>query len=180
MKLFTIGANRLAEISAECRLIPEFKRIIVRDKDRDKKKAMKELTFIYFYTDYQSPYSSLEEDSKIKEAKYEARLDDNWKIDEDIEAAIKKYESFQETDNIKLLKAARVGLYKLIDYFKDTELTERDDKGKLVNKASDMSNNIANLAKLVQGLTDLEKQVKREISDGSSIRGSVQVNKYSQ
>ena len=45
-------------VSPEALLIPEFEEIYKRDKSKDKAKAIKELSYIYFISDYKSPYIS--------------------------------------------------------------------------------------------------------------------------
>ena len=62
MKLFDLKA-RIVVVSPEALLIPEFKDLWDRDKSKDKLKAHRELSYVYFISDYKSPYrSSLTED----------------------------------------------------------------------------------------------------------------------
>ena len=55
MKLLDLKNSRVV-ISPEALLIPEFQKIWEKDKSKDKEKALKELSYVYFICDYKSHY----------------------------------------------------------------------------------------------------------------------------
>lgn len=69
MKLFKED-NYEVTFSEEALTIKAFKDLIKRDKDRGKKTALNELSFVYFFVDPRSDFSYfLDEDEKINEIK---------------------------------------------------------------------------------------------------------------
>ena len=95
-------------------------------------------------------------------------------------AAIQVYAELSETSAIKLLKAARASVAKLEKYFNDVDLSMMDDNGKPIFHAKDLISNLSNMAKVVQGLDDLEELVKKQQQKENPNRGGVVTNKYSQ
>ena len=97
MKLFR-EENFQVVIETEARIIPEFKKIIVNDKERKKRTAFKYLSFIYFMCDYRSPYSI------YPEAERKRRLLEDLKIDtaitDDVKRGMDKYNNLQRTPTI--------------------------------------------------------------------------------
>lgn len=145
--------------------IPEFQKL-----------KTEELSAVYFYTDHRSPYSVYPEEerwSKINET-IKAALSPKTK------AAIDTYKKLSETSAVKLLTSARESVTKLERYFKDVDLTLMDDNGKPIFHAKDLIYNLANMAKVVQGLDELEELVKKQQQKDNPNRGGVVVNKYSQ
>ena len=55
MKLFDIDNNKVI-VHPEALLIQSFKLLWDRDKSKDKARALKELAYVYFMTDFKSPY----------------------------------------------------------------------------------------------------------------------------
>lgn len=92
------------QVSPAAKTIKEFKKVYTKDRDRKKRTALKEMCFVYFYSDYRSPYTAYPEKDKIREIKDMADLPEEWKPDKHVKAAISRYESLQETTSIKSLK----------------------------------------------------------------------------
>ena len=98
----------------------EFKTILERDKGskgdsqgRKKIQATKELTYIYFIADQLSiPNKEGYNKEKSHEfAKREAGLEDDWKIDKDIDDAILKYKTLQQDiPSLNILTSLKRGL----------------------------------------------------------------------
>ena len=128
---------------------------------------VEELSAVYFFGDHRSPYGAYEEK-------------DRWEQIKNILKAILKYNELSETSAVKLLKAARESVTKLERYFKEVDLTLMDDNGKPIFHAKDLISNLSNMAKVVQGLDDLEELVKKQQQKDNPNRGGVITNKYSQ
>lgn len=171
MKLFEIDNQNNIIIAPELRIIPSFWNIIKRDRSVNHHIAMKELAFVYYYCDYKSDCILFEDPFKTDECKILANLPNEWRIDKDIKDCIETYMKYQESDAVRLLKAARVGVKKLGEFFETVDLTDINDKGAVIHKPSDIANNIKILGPVISSLKELEEQVKLEISGDSKIRG---------
>jgi hypothetical protein len=145
--------------------IPEFKTL-----------KIEELSAVYFFVDHRSPYSVYEEKDRWDQIKTVLRVSATPKV----LAGVDKYKELSETSATKLLKSARESVTKLEKYFKDVDLTAMDDNGKPIFHAKDLISNLSNMAKVVQGLDDLEELVKKQQQKDNPNRGGVVTNKYSQ
>ena len=151
--------------------IPPFKELWERDKSKNKHKATKELSYVYFVCDFKSPYaiySEVERPSKVRE---DFIKDDKWKPDDMVKEAMRKYDIFQETYTMKFLKSARGLCEKLQKYFDEVDFAAFDDKGKPIYSAKDAMANLEKVGKVIESLNQVEDKVKKEISDTAKIKG---------
>jgi hypothetical protein len=162
--LITVDGTKVIP-SPYAKTIPEFKVL-----------KIEELSAVYFFVDHRSPYSVYEESDRWEQIKSVLKITINPKV----QAAVGKYRELSETSAVKLLKAARESVTKLEKYFKDVDLTLTDDNGKPIFHAKDLISNLSNMAKVVQGLDDLEELVKKQQQKDNPNRGGVVTNKYSQ
>ena len=162
--LLTIN-NNLVVPSAYALTIPEFEKLTI-----------KELSFVYFFTDHRSSYAAYDEKDR------EQRLIEELKIKGSpaLKAAILKYKELSETHAVKLLKAARVSVNKLESYFKNIDLTITDENGKLVYQAKDLVANLSKMGDVIEGINKLEDLVKIEAAKDNPNRAGVKTNKYSE
>jgi len=172
--------NNLASPSPQALTIREFKQLYNRDKNKGKEVAVKELAYIYFKCNHNSPYiiyEGNEKESKIKESIFG---DTKWKPDSDVKAACDRYLKLMDTHAVLLLKAARKSVKKLEKYFEDIDLTILDDNGKPIYSAKDLVANLTKVGDVVMGLSKLEELVKKEDQEKAVTRGGVEVNKYNE
>lgn len=162
--LITVSGNKVIP-SPYALTIPEFKALKVD-----------ELSAVYFFVDHRSPYSVYDEENRWEQIKEVLKV----RASPNIKAAMQVYAELSETSAVKLLKAARASVTKLEKYFNDVDLTMMDDNGKPIFHAKDLISNLANMAKVVQGLDDLEELVKKQQQKENPNRGGVVTNKYSQ
>jgi len=160
-KLFDIVQGEVV-MNASSLWIPEFRKIWDRDEDENKRIAHAEISYIVFMYDFTSPYSSY----NIKERKTRIIKDyfekiPKWKPDKLVSIAIKKFNELQTTPTLKLLKAVQNSMEMVTSFFNGAE--EKD-----VNSIMKHSEKIGHLVKSIEILT---KQVEREMSEDSSIRG---------
>ena len=103
MKLFDLKNSRVI-ISPEALLIPEFERLWRRDTSKNKEKALKELSYVYFTCDYKSPYltSMVRDKVRLVVAK-DFMKDTKSRPDPGMEEAIEKYKDLQVTASMRLL-----------------------------------------------------------------------------
>lgn len=170
MNVFTYdNLNKQLEINEpEILLIREFKSLLERDKNR----AIKELTYIYLAIDWKSPYSQYSEHERHEEALNDSNITEPEFNDPLFREACRKYRALQDSNkSVKLLEAARTAADQFIDYFETIiDLNERDQNGKPVFSAEKVMKEMAQLSKVHEQLIALENQVKKELTEQSTIR----------
>jgi hypothetical protein len=151
--------------SAYVLTIPEFKDLKIN-----------ELSAIFFFEDYRSPYFVYEEEERWEKISKDLSV----KLNPKVQAGIDKYKELSETSAIKLLKSAKASVTSLEKYFRTIDLTAIDQNGRPINQAKDLVANLGKIADVVDGLNRLEDLVKKEQQKDNPNRGGVVVNKYSQ
>jgi len=172
-------------IDPELKVIPQFKRIITRDRDRKKRAAFKELAYIYFAYDYKSPYFIYPETERKMRVRKDLELEPGWMEDKEMKDAIAKYISFLDSPAIKSLIAIREGLLssaKVIDALRiridetladatDQDAEDPVDIGSVVKSVTQLIDLSEKLPKAIDTISDLEEKVKKEQSNESRIKG---------
>lgn len=155
--------------SADLALIDEFKTLIKRNKDR----ADREFTYIYLAIDWKSPYNGYSEQERHQAALKDGRITEEEFNDPLFRAACRKYRALLESNRyVRLLKSAELVTDKIVDYFNNVDLEERDEQtGKYVNKVADIQKAMENAAKQIETLKMIESLVKKELTEQSTIRG---------
>ena len=165
-------------------LIKEFAALMdaERNKCKDdpkgeyKLRAFREFTYIYLAIHWNSPYKDYLERDRHEEALKDANMTEEEFNNPEFRAACRKFKTLQESHrSIRLLKAAEIMADKFIDYFMNVDPEERDPlTGKPIWKIETMQKEIANLHKTHEELVILEGQVKREITESTSIRAGAE------
>lgn len=177
-KLFDIDNGRVV-LDPKNLAVPIFNKIWKRDKSKTKELATKELTYVVFLCDYQSPYNDYPPiDKEIKLRTEIFSEEDDWEPDELIKEAIQQYEDLQQTTNSRLVKSAKVAAEKLAVYFEKVDFDERDDRGRPIYTAKDVVGNLKQVGEMVKSLISLEKQVQKEQMESSSVRGGGEIGAY--
>lgn len=164
MRLFEM-VNWDLRIREEAWSLLAFKKLLDRDKSKDKSTVLKEMAFIYFYTDLRSDYAIISDiEVKVKEIKKDIDLPEEWEIDADMREAIEMYEKQSKTIITKLYEDAMTSANAIGSYLRDTDilLKERDDNGKVVTTVSTITSALNNVNKLIKELKVLEKEVVKE------------------
>ncbi len=159
MKLFDLINNRIT-IEPEILNIPPFKDIWDRDKSKTKETAYRELCYIYYISDYKSPYNAYPPDIREIEIKKDYLKDLEWKEDTLVKQAKKKYDELQESPTLRLLKSARLGCEKLEAYFV-----------KMGPADPNYVRNLKEIGNIVKSLDILEEKVKKDKTGNEKIRG---------
>ena len=147
------------------------------DKTGKKKlRSFREFKYIYLCIYWNSPYRDFSERDRHEYALKDAELTEEEFNDPVFRAACRKFKELQESHrSIRLLQAAQRMADKFIDYFDFVDPTETDDQtGKPIYDVSKLQAQIANLHKVHEELMILEDQVKKEISEKSSIKGDAE------
>ena len=151
-----------------------FKKILKRDKSRTKDLALKEMLFIYYYTDIKSDYLIIDIKLRTNEIIKDIQLPDNWKIDSIMEDAINFYEERSLTVIGKLYKNALLAANDISEYLTKTKelLEERDDRGKPVTTLTTIVGGISKIKVVMQDLKAAEKElIKERIETEGKMKG---------
>ena len=154
-------------------LLP-FKKILKRDKSRDKDRALKEMLFIYYYCDIKSDYLIIDSKFRKEEIIKDIGLPDDWKIDSTMQEAIDFYEERSLTVVGKLYKNALLAANDISEYLTKTKelLEERDDKGKPVTTLTTIVGGISKIKVVMQDLKAAEKElIKERIETEGKMKG---------
>jgi len=172
MKLFrmdTDNGNYQVEWEEQTLLLKAFRPIFKRDRSAGKKKAKKELAFVYFYCDVQSDYQIHPDDETRANAIIaDLELGKDWKIDKVVQAAIDFYNSMSESLTSRMLKDNIYVAEKLSTRLKEKvndDNLELDDMHKLLNS-------IKMMPAVIKSIQDAEKAVLKEIKENSDRLGT--------
>lgn len=110
--------------------IEKFKKIITRDKSKDKDIALKEIAYIYHFADIRSDYmykTNLEERSA--EIIRDLQLPKTWKVDKDLQAAIDLYIERSTTPITAMYEGGLVAADSITSICKDSKrlVTDAED-----------------------------------------------------
>ena len=161
-------------------LIP-FKKILKRDKSRDKDRALKEMLFIYYYSDIKSDYLIIDSKFRIEEIKKDIGLPEDWRIDSILQEAIDFYEERSLTVVGKLYKNALAAANDISEYLTKTKelLEERDERGKPVTTLTTIVGGISKIKTVMQDLKAAEKElIKERIETEGKMKGKQAMGLY--
>ena len=161
-------------------LIP-FKKILKRDKSRDKDRALKEMLFIYYYSDIKSDYLIIDSKFRIEEIKKDIGLPEDWRIDSILQEAIDFYEERSLTVVGKLYKNALAAANDISEYLTKTKelLEERDERGKPVTTLTTIVGGISKIKTVMQDLKAAEKElIKERIETEGKMKGQQQMGMF--
>lgn len=173
--------GRAILVTADLVLIDEFRKLLEPSRNKCKEdpsglehlRADREFTYIYLAIDWKSPYANFSNIEKHEAALKDAHItEEEWENPE-FRAACRKYVALQDSNRyVRLLQSAQTVTDKIIDYFNNIDVEERDEQtGKYVNKVSDVQKAMKEAADQIETLKQIEALVKKEITEQSQIRG---------
>lgn len=158
-------------------LIPEFEKIWSRDKTKDKRNALENLSYIYYLCDFKSPYANAYSPEDLPVVVRESFITQkNWRVSKEIQAGIDAYKKLQDTKTIKLFKAADKAIDNLITYFDSVDLSkvgiDDENPDKVHDVAAKVMGNIQKVGPVATALEEARKRVEKELTiKGNSIKG---------
>ena len=158
-----------------------FRKILKRDKSRNKDLALKEMLFIYYYTDIKSDYLIIDIKVRTEEIIKDLQLPDNWKIDSVMQEAINFYEERSLTVIGKLYKNALLAANDISEYLTKTKelLEERDDRNKPVTTLTTIVGGISKIKVVMQDLKAAEKElIKEKVETEGRMKGQQQMGMF--
>lgn len=202
MKLFYLNPKtELIELhKEELRLIPEFRKILERDKGSGSKRklnALKEFTFLYLYTDWDSPYVSLNDKERYDKSIKDAGLIKGWFIDDVINKAIDKYKELQVVSSpdvdivnnlVKGLQTSNTFISQLIsiiqndmnhvvkaqEVYDKTDFKNENDKEDAFNALmASRTTHIGNISKNIKELIEYSKTIPASIKSLKQFENNV-------
>ena len=134
--------GRAVLINADLILISEFKALLEPERNKCKDdptglkhlRADREFTYIYLAISWKSPYANYAEQERHQAALQDGGITEQEWNDSTFRAACRKYRALQESNRyVRLLESAQLVTDKIIDYFNNIDIEERDEQtGKYV------------------------------------------------
>ena len=179
MELFDIERGRLI-LNPNSLYVPEFRRIWERDKMSTKDQATKEIAYVTFMCNLsnKNPYNAYSERDKAIKITQDIFGDINYKPDDVIKEAMKKYTEMQSTTYTRLLKSSLKAADKLAEYFEMLDFTKLDSMGKPVYTVRDLGFSLKEVGNIIKSLTSLEKQVQKDQLESVKVRGDNEIGMY--
>jgi hypothetical protein len=182
IQLFTVGENSMAELNkAWISLIPEFRRLLARDKGgpmdgsgKYKKQAQREFTYIFLRYDFTSPYENMEElEREVISLQASGMERGRMESDGDLWEAIRMYNKLQETRSVTMqtYRELKESTQDLSTYIRSMDLYERTEQGAKVHSPKEKQDAINGMPKTMLTLKELEEAVKQELSGDPGLRG---------
>lgn len=170
MKLLDIKDDQIV-INPEVIEIPEFKALWVRDKSKGKAQAFKELKYVYYTTDSNSPYSDYPEKDKQSMLNTDIFKGEEYIPDEAVLIAISKYMVLSETPTQRLLKSVKQKVNDLADFL-DTTTVNSDTVASILKVMGETS-------KIVSQVPALQQTVNKERElNNSKIRAGREISMF--
>ena len=181
MRLFELKDWTLS-VREEAWGLSPFKKILKRDKGRNKETAVKEMLFIYYYADIKSDYLIIS-DEKLRtvEIVKDINLPEDWKLDDTMSEAIKFYEERSVSVIGRLYLDALKSTGDVSKYLRNTDslLAERDGNGKPVIAVSVITGALKQLKVIMQDLKAAEKEViKEQVETEGRMKGSREMSMF--
>lgn len=178
MELFTYKGYTFTYRPETYQLAP-FRAIIDRDRTPDKRFALLELSFVYFFADPSSDYQIyIDPDERRRQIKVGQGMPEKWEPDGIVDEAVKFYESFSPP-SVLMLKAARRMAYNIQEVVESLDMTEQDDNGRLRMKAKEIKEwmEIARqIPQVIRDLDEAEKALKKEIAERTRVKGGAELS----
>lgn len=170
MKLVSYS-NYQFKIEDELLLLKPFRMLHNADRTQNKDKFMNFLSIVYFTYDPRSDYSYIvDDDLRLKEV-----CDSNGyeipKFNKQELECIELYKKLTTTISAELLRSTKVAVDKVRKFLEDIDLTEVDDKGRLVYPINTVTAAIKQVPQLAKEVREAEKIVAKEIEEQGRARG---------
>lgn len=171
MKCFIIEGTKVVP-TAEALLIPEMAKIW---SQKDKEKALKELAYVVFSHDPRKENIYFGQGEEVLRNDFLDGNAPNRNVIKAKEAWKRHLENMSPT--FVFLNAALQGAGRMADYFNTVDLDERDDRGRPIFKANELSTALTRVDSIVDNIKSLLEKSRKEINDASSTK---EINPYEQ
>lgn len=175
---FELDSNQNVVVNPDLYTISIFKKILDRDKSKDKSKAIMDLSFIFWMCDFRSYIADITD--LIQREKEVITLVDQsgkYKPDKLVEEAMIQYRKDLPI-SLLFLEDVKVAVNELRKYFREVNLQEEDDKGKLKHDANKVMANITKTGELLSTLEKHEEKVKKDLDSNNTVQGGKNKGMY--
>lgn len=172
MKILDLDSNHKLIISPEALGLTFFKVLWSRDKTKEKSKAYKDIQYVYYFSDFNSPFYSNPPDQRDGLIKQYIFEDNAYTVDKEVTEAIKAYEALTKTPAMEMLDAVTIVIDKMKDYFKGVNLTTGDDEIDKVQRA------IINMPKMIAAVNEAKEACRKESLGSTKVRGGANVGMF--
>jgi hypothetical protein len=171
MRILELEDNIL-KISPEALGLSFFNKLWSKDKSKDKSKAYKDICYVFYYTDFNSPFFKDPPDQREGLIKRYIIADEKFNVDNDIKEAIKGYEEVTKTPAMKMLESVTIAMDKMDNYFKTVKFEGGDDEIDKVQKA------IINMPKMIAAVNEAKEACRKETIGSTRVRGNATVGMF--
>lgn len=149
-------------------ILKPFKKIIDRDKTKNKVKANNELAYIFHLCDIRSDFSDITSEEERSKLIIEGlELPDNWIPDNVVNEAIEYYKERSLTPGLQLLGEYKGLLSRASEYVKTIDINSPDDLKKAITAAKD-------IPVLINTVEEMEIALLKKSGDDSTAKGTIQ------
>jgi len=157
-------------LTPECLCISPFSEIWSKDKTKDKIQAHQQIKYVWFFSDFNSPYYKYPEDARKESIINDIIRDKNFKVTSEIKEAIEVYKRLNTSPAIAAVDAAFTFMNKIQEYFKTVSLDDVDAK-----KITDV---FINMPKIVASLNEAKKAAHAEEASTTKVRGNAVIGMF--
>lgn len=183
MNLFQVNSSGTLEVDPIAYTLEPLKKLWDRDKTKTKQKAIADIAFIYYTTDYRSTFFNTPEKERETEVMKHLNIPRNWNPDDQVRDAQVFYREMQKTPALTLLEDAIAGISKLSTYLRDinfdeTEVNERTGEVKPKHDIKKYADTIKQIPSIVNALNELKTAVRKEQEAEKGLRGNRKKGMY--
>ena len=169
MRILDIVEGKVV-LTPECLCISPFSEIWSQDKTKDKTQANQQIKYVWFFSDFNSPYYKYPDDHRKDAIINDIIKDPKFVVTKDIKEAVLKYKELHTSPAIAAVDAAFAFMNKIQEYFKTVSLDEVDAK-----KITDV---FINMPKIVASLNEAKKTAYAEEASSTKVRGGAKVGMF--
>ena len=157
-------------ITPEALCISPFSELWQKDKSKGKALAINQIKYIWFYSDFNSPYFQHPESDRHNLVLMDVIRDKSFELTKEVKEGIDKYKQLTDSPAIKAVESAFIFINKIQDYFKTVDLHEVD--------ATKVSALFSNMPKIVAALNEAKKAAYAEETSSTKIRGGATLGQF--
>lgn len=155
--------NYQIKVSDEAYLVEPIRRMLLKDKSKNKEDFFKKMSYMFFMYDPLSNYAYITDEKERSEMVIRQEGLPKWfKPDKDLKDAIEAYISLSETASTSVLKATMAACDKIRRFLEMFDPAQTDDKGRFLLDIDKFVKATSNIADLAKKLTATEKMVRQE------------------
>jgi hypothetical protein len=165
-------------IASEALAIYPFSELWKRDKTKDKSVAFNDITYVWYMTDYDSPYFAYEDKKKEEHIKKDIIKDEKYKPDALVKTACEEYKKFAITPAMEMLTATNSAITATKEYLNNVDYKLKDAKGNFLYTIESVQNCVIKMPKMIAAYNESLELCKKSQTSGVKVRGDKDVGIY--